>query len=82
MSDIACRVSADSWHSLFPEDWYYSNILEIYLGDEKMSDCFDLDLCEGWIERAKRDINGAYMMEGDSVVREKLYGEVTLKIRR
>ena len=81
MGDIECSVSVEEWFSLFTPDWYYENTLQTYVDGKQVVDAINFDLCEGWVEHIKRE-DGYIVTDGDEIVYEKSYGEVTLKIRR
>lgn len=81
MDDITCTINVGDWFNLFTTEWYYENSLEVYLNGKQVLESVNLDLCEGWVEHIKRE-DGYIVTDGDEILYERSYGEVTLKIRR
>ena len=81
MSGIECSFNVEEWFNLFTPEWYYENSLEVYLNGKQVLESVNFDLCEGWVEHIKRE-DGYIVTDGDEILYERSYGEVTLKIRR
>lgn len=76
MTNLPTRLSADRDHCWFDDLAFRVKVL---LNGEPLEDIITYDTVEGWVDVACRDDDGSLVMDGDMVVLDRYWGEVTVE---